>query len=132
VAALVVLLVVLVRRIGGAPWRTRGLAPASASYRRLQKALHQLGAPLSPASVPAETLAAAAAFGSRAARPAEAIVRAYVRESFGGLAVADGEEGRLKELLAEFRDAAGRFPRDDRRSRYPVTGVQAPGTNLEE
>ena len=90
--ALLLMLVFFRRRLGGARWRTRGLAPASAAYRRLQKALHRSGAPLTPASVPAETLAAAAALGPRAARPAEAIVRAYVRESFGGLAAAEGEE----------------------------------------
>ncbi len=113
--ALLVLAVLffLGRRLRGARWRTRGLEPASAAYRRLQKALHRLGAPLTPASVPAETLAAAAAFGPRAARPAEAIIRAYVRESFGGLAATDGEEHRLHGLLDEFRDAAGRFGRGD-------------------
>ena len=111
IAAAALLLAVFVffgRRMRGVSWRTRGLEPASAAYRRLQKALRRLGAPLTPASVPAETLAAAAALGPRAARPAEAIVRAYVRESFGGLAAADGEEHRLRELLDEFRAAAGR------------------------
>ena len=102
-------LVFLGRRLRGARWGTRGLAPASTAYRRLQKALHRAGAPLTPASVPGETLAAAAALGPRAARPAEAIVRAYVRESFGGLAAADGEEVRLRELLDEFRGAAKRL-----------------------
>ncbi|MDL2716910.1 MAG: DUF3488 and transglutaminase-like domain-containing protein [Acidobacteriota bacterium] len=105
---LVLFLIVLGRRGLGVSWKTRGLAPASAAYRRLQKALHRLGAPLTPASVPAETLAAAATLGPAAARPAEAIVRAYVRESFGGLEPAPGEEGRLRALLDEFRGAAGR------------------------
>ena len=112
VAAAVLLLVALVflgRRLRGARWGTRRLAPASAAYRRLQKALHRAGASLTPASVPGETLAAAAALGPRATRSAEAIVRAYVRESFGGLAAADGEEVRLRELLDEFREAAKRF-----------------------
>jgi transglutaminase-like putative cysteine protease len=98
------------RRARGTPWKTRGLAPASAAYRRLQKALHRLGAPLTPASVPAETLAVAVALGPHAARPAEAIIRAYVRESFGGLAAADGEEDRLRGLFKEFRVAALRLP----------------------
>jgi hypothetical protein len=104
---LLVSLVLLGRRALGVSWKTRGLAPASAAYRRLQKALHRLGAPLTPASVPAETLAAAAALGPAAARPAEAIVHAYVRESFGGLAPEPGEEGRLRALFDEFRGAAG-------------------------
>lgn len=107
-ALLLASLVLLGRRVRGVSWKTRGLAPASAAYRRLQKALRRLGAPLTPASVPAETLAAAAAIGPAAARPAEAIVRAYVRESFGGLAPAPGEESRLRALLDEFRGAAGR------------------------
>ncbi len=101
---------ILFRRLAGPRWRTRGLPPASASYRRLQKSLHRLGAPLGPASVPAETLAAAAAFAPAAVRPAEAIVLAYVRESFGGLSPAAGEEGRLRVLLEEFRQAARRVP----------------------
>jgi hypothetical protein len=122
--------VIFGRRLSGTSWRTRGLAPASAAYRRLQKALHGLGAPLTPASVPAETLAAAAALGPRAARPAEAIVRAYVRESFGGLAAAEGEDHRLKELLDEFRGAAGRLSREDPQWRYPPTGARAPGNGF--
>ncbi|HEX7527884.1 MAG TPA: hypothetical protein VF425_02160, partial [Thermoanaerobaculia bacterium] len=97
------------RRALRVSWRTRGLAPASAAYRRLQKALYRLDAPLTPASVPAETLAAATALGPAAARPAEAIVRAYVRESFGGLAHAPGDEVRLRALLDEFRGAAKRL-----------------------
>lgn len=108
-AALLLLLVLVGRRALGVSWKTRGLAPASATYRRLQKALHRLGAPLTPASVPAETLAAAAALGPAASRSAEAIVRAYVRESFGGLAPAPGEEVRLRALLDEFRVAAKRI-----------------------
>ncbi|MCM3875900.1 MAG: DUF3488 and transglutaminase-like domain-containing protein [Thermoanaerobaculia bacterium] len=107
-ALLLVFLVFLGRRALGISWKTRGLAPASGAYRRLQKALHRLGAPLTPASVPQETLAAAAALGPAAAKSAEAIVRAYVRESFGGLASAPGEEVRLRALLDEFRAAAGR------------------------
>ncbi|HMA28717.1 MAG TPA: DUF3488 and transglutaminase-like domain-containing protein [Thermoanaerobaculia bacterium] len=105
---LVLALVFLGRRLRGVRWGARGLAPASAAYRRLQRALHRAGAPLTPASVPGETLAAAMALGPRAARPAEAIVRAYVRESFGGLATREGEEARLRALLDEFRDAARR------------------------
>ncbi len=107
-ALLLASLMFLGRRVLRVSWKTRGLAPASAAYRRLQNALHRLGAPLRPSSVPAETLAAAAALGPGAERPAEAIVRAYVRESFGGFAPAPGEEGRLRGLLDEFREAARR------------------------
>ena len=98
----------LVRRLRPMTWGTRGLSPAPAFYRRLQKTLRRLGRPLSPASVPAETLAAAETFGASAARPAEAIVRAYVRESFGGVTAPPGEPERLRKLLDEFRDAAAR------------------------
>ena len=108
-ALFLAVLVFLGRRRRRSGWKVRGLAPASAAYRRLQKALHRAGAPLTPASVPGETLAAAAALGPRAARPAEAIVLAYVRESFGGLVAAEGEGDRLRELLDEFRDAARRL-----------------------
>ena len=107
VAALLLFLLMLRGRGAfGFSWKTRGLAPASAAYRRLQKALHSLGAPLTPASVPAETLSAAATLGPEAVRPAEAIVRAYVRESFGGLTPPEGEMDRLRTLLDEFRVAA--------------------------
>jgi hypothetical protein len=109
-AGLLAALLFVRRHVRGTPWRTRGLTPASAAYRRLQKALHRLGAPLTPASVPAETLGAAVALGPQAARPAEAIICAYVRESFGGLAAADGEEDRLRGLFEEFRVAARRLP----------------------
>jgi protein-glutamine gamma-glutamyltransferase len=111
VVGAIVLALLLGRRFLGTRWGTRGLTPAPAFYRRLQKALHRLGKPLTPASVPAETLAAAGTFGAAAARPAEAIVRAYVRESFGGVAAPAGEAERLRKLLDEFREAAARHAR---------------------
>ena len=96
----------LKRLLSRARFGTRGLPPASAAYRRLQKALHRRGAPLTPSSAPAETLAAAEKFGPAAQRPAEAIVRAYVRESFGGFSASEEETAKLKELLERFRSAA--------------------------
>ena len=90
---LVLLLPLAIRRLlSRARFGTRGLPPASAAYRRLQKALHRRGAPLTPSSAPAETLAAAEKFGPAAQRPAEAIVHAYVRESFGGFSASEEEE----------------------------------------
>jgi hypothetical protein len=86
---------------------TRGLPPASAAYRRLQRALHRRGAPLTPSSAPAETLEAAGKFGPEAQRPAEAIVRAYVRESFGGISASEEEKKTLDDLLGRFREALG-------------------------
>jgi transglutaminase-like putative cysteine protease len=84
---------------------TRGLPPASAAYRRLQKALHRRGAPLTPSSAPAETLAAASKFGPAAAAPAAAIIVAYARESFGGLSASEEDRRNLVETLNRFRVA---------------------------
>jgi protein-glutamine gamma-glutamyltransferase len=106
VAAAVVLLVFASRRLlARARFGTRGLPPASAAYRRLQKTLHRRGAPLTPSSAPAETLAAAERFGPAAAAPAAAIVRAYVRESFGGFSASEEERENLRETLERFRVA---------------------------
>ncbi len=70
VAALAALLALALRRfLARARFGTRGLPPASAAYRRLQKTLHRRGAPLTPSSAPAETLAAASKFGPAAQRP---------------------------------------------------------------
>jgi hypothetical protein len=107
IAILAALVALAIRRLlSRARFGTRGLPPASAAYRRLQKALHRRGAPLTPSSAPAETLAAAARFGPEASRPAEAIVGAYVRESFGGFSASEEETAKLKELLERFREAA--------------------------
>ncbi len=93
------------RLLARARFGTRGLPPASAAYRRLQKALHRRGAALTPSSAPAETLAAASKFGPAAAAPAAAIVGAYVRESFGGFSASEEEVERLTGLLERFRSA---------------------------
>ncbi len=84
---------------------TRGLPPASAAYRRLQKALHRRGAALTPSSAPVETLEAASRFGPAAAAPAAAIVGAYVRESVGGRISSEKEREGLGELLERVRVA---------------------------
>ncbi len=111
-ALLTALLAAALRRfLSRARFGTRGLPPASAAYRRLQKALHRRGAALTPSSAPAETLEAAAKFGPGASQPAEAIVRAYVRESFGGFSASEDESMALNELLERFRSAlAGARP----------------------
>ena len=108
--ALLVLVVVVAaalvaRRLAGAArgFATRGLPPASAAYRRLQKALRRRGAELTPASAPAETLASADRVG--AGRVSREIVRAYVAESFGGRPTPPAEEARLAGLLRELRSA---------------------------
>jgi transglutaminase-like putative cysteine protease len=84
---------------------TRGLPPASAAYRKLQKALARRGAPLGPASAPAETLKAASSFGPAARGPAEKIVLAYLRESFSGRPDREASAPLLAAWLAEFREA---------------------------
>jgi hypothetical protein len=96
----------LLRRFRGpAGFGTRGLPPASAAYRRLQRALRRRGADLTPASAPAETLASADRCGFGA--PSREIVRAYVAESFGGRETPPAEAERLAALLRELR---GRRP----------------------
>lgn len=116
-AALPLLLVVaagtilfLIRRRRSRPWRTRGLTPASAAYRRLQRALERSGARLTPASAPAETLVAARRFGRPAAVPAEKIVASYLRESFGGIATDAEEQSRLSALVRDVKEAVSRRP----------------------
>jgi transglutaminase-like putative cysteine protease len=105
-AFLAVLLPLAVRRLfSRARFGTHGLPPASAAYRRVQKALHRRGAPLTPSSAPAETLDAAAKFGPAAAAPAAEIVRAYVRESFGGFSASEEEAQRLRGLFERFKSA---------------------------
>jgi transglutaminase-like putative cysteine protease len=106
IALLAALLALAFRRLlSAARFGTRGLPPASAAYRRLQKALHRRGAALTPSSAPAETLDAAAKFGLAVAAPAAAIVGAYVKESFGGFSASEEEGAKLKELLSRFREA---------------------------
>jgi hypothetical protein len=105
-ALLAGLIALVVRRLlSGRRFGTRGLPPASAAYRRLQKALHRRGAALTPSSAPAETLAAVERFGPAARQPAEAIVRAYVRESFGGFSASEEEGKNLEDLLGHLREA---------------------------
>jgi hypothetical protein len=92
-------------RVGG--FGTRGLPPASAAYRRLQRALRRRGAGLTPASAPSETLACADRLG--AGRVSREIVGAYVAESFGGRPTSATDAERLDGLLRELR--AVRVPR---------------------
>ncbi|MBK9966237.1 MAG: DUF3488 domain-containing protein [Holophagales bacterium] len=80
---------------------TRGLPPASAAYRTLQRALRRRGADLTPASAPAETLASADRLG--AGPISREIVGAYVAESFGGRPTPEAEAARLGGLLKELR-----------------------------
>lgn len=95
-AAAAVLL--FLRRIGAlGGFGTRGLPPASAAYRKLQRTLRRRGADLTPASAPAETLASADRLG--ASGVSREIVRAYVAESFGGRPTSPDDARRLQGLL---------------------------------
>jgi hypothetical protein len=93
----------LFRRLpwAGSGFGTRGLPPASAAYRKLQRVLRRQGADLTPASAPSETLASAEALG--AGRISREIVGAYVAESFGGRLTPEAEATRLDGLLRALR-----------------------------
>ena len=94
------LLLLRLTRSGGG-FGTRGLPPASAAYRTLQRVLRRQGADLTPASAPSETLASADRLG--AGRISREIVGAYVAESFGGRPTPESEVARLGGLLRELR-----------------------------
>lgn len=90
----------------GDPATTPGLA----TYRRMQRTLRRRGASLTASAAPGETVAAAARFGPEASRLSREIVRAYVRESFGGAASGEGERDRLGRLLRELGRALSAPP----------------------
>jgi transglutaminase-like putative cysteine protease len=102
-AAALVVATLLMRRLSRASggFGTRGLPPASAAYRTLQRVLRRRGADLTPASAPSETLASADRLG--AGRISQEIVGAYVAESFGGRPTPEAEAARLGSLLKELR-----------------------------
>jgi hypothetical protein len=103
IAAALLLVLFLSRR--GVLGRSRPLAPAAATYRKLQRILRRKGARLTAAAAPKETLEAAIRFGPRAGNVAAEIVRAYARESFGGSPLGQREAARLVERLRFFRDS---------------------------
>jgi hypothetical protein len=109
VVALTLLAARVIRRAtAGAGWGRR-LPPAAALYRRLQRALRRRGAKLTPASSPAETLAAARTWGAFPYRCAQEIVAAYAAASFGGVALDEEAlrriETRLRSIESELRRA---------------------------
>lgn len=101
---------VLRRALSG--FGTRGLAPASAAYRKLQRVLARHGARLTAAAAPADTLAAASSFGPAAKAPAERIVLAYVRESFSAEPSDSSEVAAVRESLRAFRASMRRVSSD--------------------
>ncbi len=108
VGLLILLGVAVLLRTRSGPFATRGLPPASAAYRRVQRALVRRGALLTPAAAPAETLQAAARFGPGTLGAAAGIVRAYARESFGGAAPDGSDTTAVGELLRQFRETLRR------------------------
>ncbi len=102
VAVVVALIGLLVfRRATGFAGR---LPPAAAAYRKLQRILRRRGARLTASAVPAETLAETKRVAPGGYAIATRVVRAYLRESFGGSAEARDMEG-LRETIAAFRQA---------------------------
>ncbi|MBL8111356.1 MAG: DUF3488 domain-containing protein [Acidobacteria bacterium] len=99
---LLVLLAKKVRHLFGP-----ALPPATRAYDKLRRLLRRAGAPVTPASAPAETLAAAASMG--AGGPARDIVLAYVEESFSG-EVAPERRVLLDGLLADVRATLRKKP----------------------
>lgn len=81
--------------------RTRRPLSGIDAYRRLRKGARRAGLSVADADPP---LGFARSLGSTfpaAGPPGGEVVRLYVRESYGGRALAEGEAGRLKDALAE-------------------------------
>jgi hypothetical protein len=103
VAAVVLAALVLRRRRAFAS--ARGLPPAAAAYRKLQRILRRRGAPLTVAAAPAETLAAVRRLFPDAHAAARDLVQAYVRESFTTGPRDSTEAAAVREKLRSFRAA---------------------------
>jgi transglutaminase-like putative cysteine protease len=96
---LAVLLVLSAAALGLWYLRRRGPPTATAAYRRLRHHLARAGVPVA-ASVPPFALARrAAAARPAAAEPTGRVIGFYVRESFNGEALGEGERGELIEAL---------------------------------
>ena len=82
--------------------RIRPPLTATHAYRRLRRGLAAAGLPVAEATGPL-ALARAASALRPAAAPAGRIVGLYVRESFGGESLGEGERRQLREALREAR-----------------------------
>jgi protein-glutamine gamma-glutamyltransferase len=71
------------------------------AYRRIRRRLDRAGLPVSPALAPLALQALAAAHFPAAAAATGQVVTFYVRESFGGRRLADGERAALRGALLE-------------------------------
>lgn len=85
--------------------RLRRPVDATRAYRRLRRRLAAAGVAVGEATGPLALARVAAADLAAAAGPAERIVGLYVKESFGGVALDDGERASLGQALAEIRRA---------------------------
>ena len=103
VAAVVLASLVLGRRRVFAS--SRGLPPAAAAYRKLQRILRRRGVPLTVAAAPAETLAAVRRLFPGAHAAARDLVQAYVRESFTTTPRDSTEAAGVRETLRSIRAA---------------------------
>jgi len=82
---------------------SRRLAPASSAYRTVQRQLLKKGLRITPATAPAEMLAAAATLGPRVAAVLSEVVTLYVQESFGDRGPSGPERERLDRLVRELK-----------------------------
>jgi transglutaminase-like putative cysteine protease len=95
--------------LAGAAWqRLRRPVDATHAYRRLRRRLAAAGLAVGEATGPLALARAAAGGLAAAAGPAERIVDLYVKESFGGVPLDDGERASLGPALDEVRRAVRR------------------------
>ncbi len=90
------------------PFASRRLAPGSKAYQIAQRLLRKAGLPITPATAPAEAVAAAATLGHRVTTIVTELVGVYVAESFGGRSPSNSEREGLDRLVKELRHLLGR------------------------
>ncbi|HUO85984.1 MAG TPA: DUF3488 and transglutaminase-like domain-containing protein [Thermoanaerobaculia bacterium] len=106
-----VLLLPILALLAIALWlRLRRPASATQTYRRLRRRLTTAGATIGEATGPLAVSRAAGAGWAAAAEPAARIVASYVKESFGGVPLAEDEREGLAPALAEVERALRRRP----------------------
>jgi hypothetical protein len=104
------LITALTVALGLLVWRRlRPPLTATRAYQRLRRQLVASGLPLADSTGPLAVAVAVADAPAPAAAPARRIVGLYLRESFGGTPLEDGERGQLRDALVATRRAlAGR------------------------
>ncbi len=81
--------------------RSRRPLSATTAYRRLRRRLDQAGRPLGPAAAPLAVQKETASRFPQAALSSARVIDFYLRESFGGEELQEGERQELAEALAE-------------------------------